>query len=188
MGVNNKKEMDEIHKSISNRGTSAQEWKTTQRYINTVKIKTEVFNSGATSNCWVVGENFILTEEKSNKTFHMPTGTKAPASVKAKLYHIVREPAITVDMVPNLKHNSMMSASKFADAQYITFLTTTEVLVYDYMGDLQRSISSTAILIGWGCKHSGPWQVPLTPVILNNNTETMFIDQPNPEHTINNSY
>ena len=78
----------------------------------------------------------------------MPMGTTAPDSVKAKLHHSVREPEFTVDMVPDLKHNSLMSARKFAYAQYITVLTPTEVLVYDDMGDLQRSIPSTAILEG----------------------------------------
>ena len=75
----------------------------------------------------MVGGDFILTREKSNKIFYMPTGTTAPASVKAKLHHMVREPARTLDMVPNLKHNSLMSDRKFANAQYITFLTSTEV-------------------------------------------------------------
>ena len=102
----------------------------------------------------MVGDNFILRSEISNKIFHMPTGTTAPANVKAKLHHMVREPARTVDMVPNLNNNSLMSARKFADAQYITVLTTTEVLVYDDMGDLQLSISGEAILRWWRCKHS----------------------------------
>ena len=103
----------------------------------------------------MVGDDFILTEEKSHKIFNMPTGTTAPSSVKAKLHHSVREPARTVDMVPDLKQNSLMSARKLADAQYITVLTPTDVLFYDDMGDLQRSIYSTAILRGWRCKHSG---------------------------------
>ena len=116
---------------------------------------------------WDGRRRFILTEEKYNNIFHMPTGTTAPASVKEKLHHhCVRETALTLDMVPNLKYNSLMSASKFANAQYITVLTPTEVLVYDDMVDLQSSISSAAILRRWRCKHSVLWQVPLTPVVL----------------------
>ena len=118
---------------------------------------TAVFDSGATSNFVVVGDNFVLTEEKSIKNFHMPTGTTAQASAKAKLHHSKREPVRTVDMVPNLKHNSLMSANKFSDAQYITVLTPTEVLIYDDMGDIQRSISSKAILRGWRFKQSQLW-------------------------------
>ena len=74
--------MEELHKSISNGGTSSQEWGNVQRSIGTGKIKTAVFDSGATSNCGMVGDDFILTKEKSNKIFHMPIGTTAPASVK----------------------------------------------------------------------------------------------------------
>ena len=115
----------------------------------------------------------------------MTTVTKAPASVKSEIHHRVRETARTVDMIPNLKHNSLMSARKFADVNYISVLTPSEVLVYDDMGDIQRSISSTAILRGWKCKYYGLWRVPLTPIVINNNTETMLIYQPNPEHAIN---
>ena len=170
------KDMDELHNFISSGRMISQEWKTVQQSIGTRKIKTAVFDSGATSNCGMVGDDFILTRDKSNKIFHMPTGKTAPASVKAKLHYMVREPAHTMDMVPNLKQNSLMSASKFAHAQYITFLTPTEVLVYDDMGGLHLSISGEAILRGWRCKHSGMWQVQLTPVVLNENTDTIFLD------------
>ena len=53
----------------------------------------------------------------------MPTITTIRASVKSKMHHNLGEPAITVDMVPALKHNSFMSARKFADENYITVLT-----------------------------------------------------------------
>ena len=89
--------MDELHKAISNRD------------LDTVKNKTAVFDSGATSNCGVVGDDFILTEEKYHKIFNISTGTTAPASVKEKLHHSVRDPTRTVDMVLDLKHNSLMS-------------------------------------------------------------------------------
>ena len=61
----------------------------------------------------------------------MPTGETIAASTQAKLFHDVREPAKTVDMVPQLQLNSLISGGKFADANYITVLTTTEVLIYD---------------------------------------------------------
>ena len=70
--------MDKLHKANSNRD------------LDTEKIKTAVFDSGATSNCGMVGDNFILTEEKSHKIFNVPTGTTASASVKAKLHHSAR--------------------------------------------------------------------------------------------------
>ena len=48
--VDIKKDMDELHKAIS------------KRDLDIEKIKTEVFDSGATSNCGMVGDDFILTE------------------------------------------------------------------------------------------------------------------------------
>ena len=73
------------------------------------KSNSAVFDSGATSNCGMVGDNFILTNEVSSKIFHMPTGDTTKASTIAKLHHKLREPARTVDMVPALKHNSLIS-------------------------------------------------------------------------------
>ena len=46
----------------------------------------------------------------------MPTRTTIKASVKYKMNHNLREIEITVDMVPELTHNSLMNASNFADS------------------------------------------------------------------------
>ena len=105
---------------------------------------TAVFDSGATSNC---GDDFQATDVPSNKIFHLPNGQTAAASNIAKLKLNLREPARTVDIVPDLKHNSLISASKFADANYITILTPTEVLIYDGDG-LKLEINHEAILRG----------------------------------------
>ena len=79
----------------------------------------------------------------------MPKGEETKASKKEKLHHKVREPARTVDMVPNLAQNLLLSASKFADAKYVTVLTPEEVLMYDDLGDLQLTIYQESILKGW---------------------------------------
>ena len=44
----------------------------------------------------------------------MPTVETTASSTQAKLFHEVREPANTVDMVPQLQHNSLISGGKFA--------------------------------------------------------------------------
>ena len=61
----------------------------------------------------------------------MPTGETTAGGTQAKLYHNVRELEKTVDMVPQLQHNLLISGGKFTDANYITVLTPTEVLIYD---------------------------------------------------------
>jgi hypothetical protein len=119
-----------------------------------------VYDSGATSTCGMVGDDFEETNKISNKIFCMPTGDTTPASTIAKLHHDVREPARTVDMVPALKHNSLISGPKFADANYITVLTPTEVLIYDGRG-LKISTSKEAIIRGWRDTTSGLWRIPL---------------------------
>jgi len=61
-----------------------------------------------------------------------------------------------VDMVPELKHNSLISTSKFADANYITILIPTEVLIYDGT-ELKLEINKDAVLRGWRHNDSGLW-------------------------------
>ena len=63
MRVEIQKYMGDLHNAISNGRMSSQEWKAIQRYIGTGKIKTAVFDSGATYNFGMVRDNFILTSE-----------------------------------------------------------------------------------------------------------------------------
>ena len=77
----------------------------------------------------------------------MPDGKTTAASTQFKLYHDVCEPSKTVYMVPELKHNSLISGGKFADANYITVLTPTELLIYNG-NDIHISVSKEAILRG----------------------------------------
>ena len=86
----------------------------------------------------------------------MPTGDTTTASNQALLKHKVREPARTVDMVPELAHNSLLSASKFVDTNYITILTPNEVLIYD--GDkLTINVGKNDVLRGWRDSSTGLW-------------------------------
>ena len=75
------------------------------------------------------GINFNPPNKRLHKIFHMPSGETTAASTQAKLFHNFCEPAKTVDMVPQLHHSSLSSGGKFADANYITVLTPTEVLI-----------------------------------------------------------
>ena len=75
----------------------------------------------------------------------MLTGKTPAASTQANLYNGVCEPANNVDMVLQQKQNSLISGGKFADANYITVLTPTEVLIYDGNGT-HISVSKGSIL------------------------------------------
>ena len=107
----------------------------------------EVYDSGATSNFGREEHDFILTNQKSNKVFHMPTGNNTPSSAQAKLRHDVCDPFRTVDIVPALKHNLLLRRSKFSDAKYGTVLTPIKVIIYDG-NNLTIQVSSEDILRG----------------------------------------
>ena len=81
------------------------------------------------------------------------------ATTIAKLKHDIRDPAKTVDMVPGLKTNSLISGPKFADAGYVTVLTPKELLIYDGI-DLEMIVNKEAFIKGWR-DASGLWRMPL---------------------------
>ena len=116
----------------------------------------------------------------------MPTGETTLASTQAKLHHKVREPARTVDMVPALKHNSLLSGPKFADANYVTILTPTEILIYDAK-ELIISTTKEAVLRGWRDKPSGLWRVPLKPTKATHKSDYVLLPKSS-EEAINNVY
>ena len=78
-------------------------------------------------------------------------------------------------MMPGLQHNPLMSASTFADENYIKFLTLEEVLVYD-RNEVKCIVLGQAIITGWRCKTSGLWRVPLKPTLENENYDTILIN------------
>ena len=82
------------------------------------------------------------------------------------MHHNLIDPARKVDMVTALKHNSLMSASNFADENYITVLTPEEVLNHD-ASEVKLQASGQAILTGWRCKTSQLWRLPLKPKVEN---------------------
>lgn len=91
-----------------------------------------------------------------------------------------------MDIVPELQHNSLLSDSKFADTNYVTVLTPTEVLLYDG-NDLKISINSDAILRGWQDKASGLWRIPLEPTTPPPDLKYLLLDK-NVEEAISNAY
>ena len=182
--------IQQLSRLISNGSVSPTDW---SGFAATMSA---VFDSGATSHCGREKDNFIPTNLPSTKVFHLPTGHTTAASKQAKLHHQVREPARTVDIVPGLKHNSLLSASKFADANYITILTPTEVLIYDGE-DLKLTVSNEAVLRGWRDETSGLWRVPLKEEVNNVEEDTILFDRPphstvfdnlDPTEDINNVY
>ena len=155
-----------LHSNIRNNSKtcSKQVYGKTHRSYVEESVPSEVYEAGSTSSCGIKNNDFILIDEQSNKVFHMPTVTTTKASVESKIRHNLRESSRTVNMVPSLKHNSLVSASKFTDANYITVLTWEYLLIFDG-NEVNFLASGPAILTGWRYKTSVLWRVPLKPKV-----------------------
>ena len=94
-------------------------------------IPSGVSDTGATSTAGRPQDPFIMSNIPSTKVFHLPTGGTARASKTAKLHHKLREPARSVDIVPSLTDNTLISTSKFTDANYFAVYDKEEVNIYD---------------------------------------------------------
>ena len=95
----------------------------------------------------------------------------------SELAHNVRHPAKEVHIVPSVKTHSLLSTAKFAEAGYITVFDKEEVNIYDAQ-NTTLTVSKGAILRGWFDKRANLWRIPLIPVVLNNNTDTVLVNKP----------
>ena len=67
------------------------------------------YDTACTSHAGLEGNPFIQTDQPSTNIFTVATGHKTPGSRVAKLHHPVREPARTVNIVPGLADQSLLS-------------------------------------------------------------------------------
>ena len=103
-----------------------------------------------TSKAGMVVDPFIQTGQLSTKVFIIAYGYLTPGSTMAKLHHPVREPAQTVDIVPALAYQSLLSGKKFAKVGYVSICNDSEVNIYD--GRTFKTFVSEAVVIkGWQC-------------------------------------
>jgi hypothetical protein len=71
----------------------------------------------------------------------------------------------------------LLSTAKFAEAGYITVFNNKEVNIYDAHNTMYK-VSRAAILRGWFDKAAKLWRIPLIPVVLNSNTDTVLVNKP----------
>ena len=105
----------------------------------------------------------------------------------AKLAHAVREPARSVDAVPSLKGNSLLSGGKFAKAGYISVCNGDKVNIYNGR-TAKIIISEEAVLKGWFCPCQRLWCIPLQQHVTNYNTQTLLLDRPTGMELLNSLY
>lgn len=103
-------------------------------------ITTAVYDSNATLHSVRTCNPFRRTRRKSKKVFNIniPNSTNIAATEGSRTEPGGREVVKTVHIVPELKHNSLLSVSKFADAGYISILTLTNLIIINDDGVVQK--------------------------------------------------
>ena len=150
-------------------------------------IPSAVSDTGATSSAFLKEDPSIPTGCVSSAVFHLPNGAVAPATTVNKLLHNVRSPARNVNIVPSLVENSLLSTSKFADAGYTAIYDENEVNFYDAK-TTKITVSAGAVLKGWHCPCTNLWRIPLVPIVTNLNTDTLILDHPSGQNSLNSMY
>ena len=138
-------------------------------------------DSGATSNVGTTKDRarraFIATGRQSDKAFRMPNGSVEAATALDVLQHGLRAPARDVHIVPSIERDSLLSISKFVDANYIALFDKDEVKIFD-ANNTEITVSRAAILRGWRCPDTKLWRIPLVKDVTNANTDTVLCDRP----------
>ena len=117
----------------------------------------------------------------------MTNGGTAPASDVCKIDHELRDPSLTVDMVPDLVDSSLLSNIKLSITGYITIYDGIKVNIYDSI-TTKIIVSEEAVLKGWRCLKSTLWRIPLTSQVKILNTDTLLLDSPDGQHSFKSIY
>ena len=100
-----------------------------------------------------------------------------PATEIAEYPFAVRAPANELHITPGVSQHSLLSTSKFADANYITIFDKDTVNIYD-ANDTVISVTKGAILRGWRDPAINLWRIPLVDMVRNNTTDTVIVNRP----------
>jgi hypothetical protein len=150
-------------------------------------IPSAVSNTGARSSAFLTSDPSLPTGHVSSTVFHLSNGAIAPATTVNKLLHDVRVPAWDVNIVPSMVGNLLLSTSKFAEAGYMAIYNKDEVNFYN-VRTTKITVSVDAVLKEWQCPRMNLWHVPLVPFITNLNTDTLILDHPSGQHSLNSMY
>ena len=123
------------------------------------------------------GDPFIQINTPSTKFFALADNYPIHGSNVAKLHRNVRKPSRTVDTVPSLTNNSLLSGGKFAQAGYVSVCDDKELNLYDAR-TVKITVSEEAVLKGWRCPRANLWRIPLVKFALTNeNIQTLLINK-----------
>ena len=109
------------------------------------------------------------------KQFILPSGAIVPATKIAEYPFAVRAPANELHITPGVSQHSLLSTSKYADANYITIFDKDTVNIYD-ANDMEITATKGAILRGWRDPDINVWRIPLVNMVRNNTTDTVIVN------------
>ena len=115
-----------------------------------------VINTGATSHAFLPSAPLIPTNTISMAVFHLPDGAMAAATKIYKLHHKLHEPAHTVNIVPSLVGNSLLSTVKMVQAGYTAIYNNSKVNFYNST-TAKISVSKAAVLTEYVCPRTQLW-------------------------------
>ena len=100
----------------------------------------------------------------------------------------LKEEAREIDVLPDLKHNSLISVSKLSDAGYTTVFQPKDGGVAAYWtDDIVIHVKKEAVLQGWR-DDTGLCHIPLKEHVVNQNTDTLLLQRPAPVDAVNMVY
>jgi hypothetical protein len=150
-------------------------------------IPSAVSDTGATLSAFLKEDPSIPTGRVSSTVFHLPNSAIALATTVNKLLHNICSPARNVNIVPSLVENSLLSTSKFANMGYTTNYDENEVNVYNAK-TTKITFLAEVVLNGWRCPCMNLWRIPLVPIVTNLNTDTLILDHPSGQNSLNSMY
>ena len=144
-----------------------------------IRKQTAVIDSAATSSFWRQNDPHIPTNKLSNKQVGMPNGATTQTTKKGILPNSnLNDAARELDILPELKHNSLLSVCKLSDAGYTTvFHAGDGGVTVHWHDDVFIRVKKEAVLKGWRDK-SGLWRVPIKEKVTNENTDTLLLQRP----------
>ncbi len=117
------------------------------------------------------------TGRASKKKFVLPGGEIVNATEIVEYPFKVRAPAQELHITPGVTKNSLLSTSKFANANYITIFGKEAVNIYD-ANETTITVTRGAILCGFKCPMTGMWHIPLVDLVRNKNTDKVIVNCP----------
>jgi hypothetical protein len=146
-----------------------------------------VSDTAATSNAFLSSAPMLPTGTMSTAVFHLPNKATAAATMIHKLHHNLRERACSINIIPSLVGNSLLSTIKMVEAGYTATYDDKEVNFYDTT-TTKIMVSADTILKGWRCPRAKLWHVPFVDNIHNVNMDTLLLDHPHKHDCLNLHY